>query len=123
MKTDPRKLLHDILTSSEEIRQFTTGMNRQQWLSDLRTRRAVERDFGIIGEAMKRIRHHHPELAERIPAKSRITGFRDKLAHEYEDIDSIEVWGYVQNNLPFLVRIVQDLMAELEPQQNQNDDN
>ncbi|MCY4309039.1 MAG: DUF86 domain-containing protein [Rhodobacteraceae bacterium] len=115
MRTNPQKLLYDILTCCEETRQFTAGMDRRKWLDDLMARRAVERDFGIIGEAIKRIRDHHPELAARIPGLPRITGFRDRLAHEYEDIDSVEVWGYFQNNLPTLEKSIQGLMVELEP--------
>jgi len=60
LRTNPQKLLYDILTCCEEIRQFTAGMGRRKWLGDLIARRAVERDFGIIGEAIKRIRDHHP---------------------------------------------------------------
>ncbi|MYG10455.1 MAG: DUF86 domain-containing protein [Rhodobacteraceae bacterium] len=117
MRTDPRKLLHDILTYSEEIRQFTAGMGRQQWFTDLKTRRAVERDFAIIGEAMKRLRDHHPELAERIAEKSKITGFRDKLIHDYDEIDPEIVWRAIIDDLPTLDTSIQDLMAELDPEQ------
>ena len=121
-RTDPRKLLHDILVYSEEIRQFTTGMDRRQWLADIRTRRAVERDFGIIGEAMKRIRDHHPELAARIPDLPKITRFRDKLAHDYDEIDPEIVWLAIIDDLPNLERSTQDIMSELDPQQDPNGD-
>lgn len=123
MRTNPKKLLYDVLTCCEEIRQFTAGMDRREWLADLKTIRAVERDFAIIGEAIKRIRDHHPVLAGRIPDLPKITGFRDKLAHEYEDIDTVEVWGYVRNNLPNLETSIQNLMDELEPPKKTNGDN
>ncbi|MDE2759516.1 MAG: hypothetical protein OXH90_04365 [Paracoccaceae bacterium] len=60
-------------------------------MAHLKTRRVVEGDFRIINETIKLLRHY-PELIDRIPVKSEITGFRDKLAPEYEDIDSIKVW-------------------------------
>lgn len=64
-------------------------MYRRQWLADLMARRAVERDFMIIGEAIKRIRDHHPVLAERIPELPKITGFRDKSPKTIEEMANL----------------------------------
>lgn len=63
------------------------------------------------------MRDHHPELAERIAEKSKITGFRDKLIHDYDEIDPEIVWQAIIDALPTLDTSIQDLMVELDPKQ------
>ncbi|MCY3674138.1 MAG: DUF86 domain-containing protein [Paracoccaceae bacterium] len=69
---------------------------------------------------MKGIRDHHPELAGRIPALPKITGFRDRLAHDYDEIDPEIVWLAIIDDLSPLETSIQGLMDELEPQKDQN---
>lgn len=49
-----KKYLHDILTAIEEIEFFLTQRPRQYqvYLDDLMFKRAIERNVGIIGEAI-----------------------------------------------------------------------
>ena len=71
---------------------------------------AVERQFEIIGEALVGLRRIAPEVAAMIPDISQIIGFRNVLAHAYDDVDSVEVWGTIQNDLPTLRKAVADLL-------------
>jgi uncharacterized protein with HEPN domain len=52
MNDETRKNLVDILQASEEIQNFTDGMDFPAYQSSSVTQRAVERDFEIIGEAL-----------------------------------------------------------------------
>jgi uncharacterized protein with HEPN domain len=56
MKAEIKKHLYDILQSAEEIIDFTSTMDLQAYETSAVTQRAVERDFGIIGEALSRIK-------------------------------------------------------------------
>jgi len=54
--------LFDIKTSIEEIESyFPNGKVFQQYQGDLKTKRAVERNIEIIGEAMSRIYRLNPK--------------------------------------------------------------
>jgi uncharacterized protein with HEPN domain len=59
--------LYDIKTSIEEIESyFPTGKIFQHYHEDLKTKRAVERNIEIIGEAMSRILNNLPILKSEV---------------------------------------------------------
>lgn len=113
MQPDPRVHLEDIRQAATEIVEFTDGMVSADWHGDARTQRAVERDFGIIGEALNRLNRTAPEIAHRIPQAGRIVSFRNLLAHEYHRVDPETVWNIANVHLPQLLRTVKELLAEL----------
>jgi uncharacterized protein with HEPN domain len=66
MKDETRKNLIDILQTAEEIQGFVRGINFKTYQNTPVTKRAVERDFEIIGEALNRIKYTDSELLEKI---------------------------------------------------------
>ena len=73
-------------------------------------RAAVERQFEIIGEAMRRLLTDDPTTAARITEHGRIIAFRNIPAHGYADIDDRIVWGIVESKLPTLLEDVDALL-------------
>jgi len=73
-------------------------------------RAAVERQFEIIGEALRRLLTEDPSTAASISEHARIIAFRNILAHGYADIDDRIVWGIVESNLPSLLSEVDTLL-------------
>lgn len=65
---------------------------------------AVERQLGIIGEAVNKIRE--PDPAHPIPEADRIVQFGNRLIHSYDSIDDQFVWPILQKHLPELKRII-----------------
>jgi len=55
METRAKKLLFDVLTSGRSIRQWCSGRTFADYEQDRQFRRAVEREFEIIGEALGRL--------------------------------------------------------------------
>jgi uncharacterized protein with HEPN domain len=104
------KYLWDVQHSAERILRFTSGRTVDDYLSDDMLSAAVERKFEIIGEALVCLRRIAPEVAAIVPDVRQIIGFRNVLVHAYGDIDAIEVWGTVQNDLPRLLTAVVDLL-------------
>ncbi len=66
---------------------------------------AVERQLGIIGEAVNKIRKLDP--AHPIPEADRIVQFRNRLIHSYDTIDDTFVWPILQKHLPALKNAIQ----------------
>ncbi|CAD7772133.1 MAG: hypothetical protein KBONHNOK_00494 [Candidatus Methanoperedenaceae archaeon GB50] len=86
MKRIHRYYIQDVLSSLQEIEDFTKDMDFETFLKDKKTVNAVIRSLEVMGEAVKRvpdeIRNKYPE----IPWKY-IAGMRDKLIHEYHGVD------------------------------------
>ena len=70
------------------------GMDRETYVGDARTQAAVERKFGIIGEALNRLHRTHLEIADRIPPLREVVGFRNLLLHGYATVIPERVWDY-----------------------------
>ena len=101
--------LFDIKTSIEEIESyFPNGKVFQQYQDDLKTKRAVERNIEIIGEAMSRILKIEPKI--KISNSRKIVDARNKIIHGYDEISNDVIWGIVVNNLPALKNEVESLL-------------
>jgi uncharacterized protein with HEPN domain len=80
------KLLDDMAESAAAIQSFTRGRTESDDHTDRQLRRATEREFEIIGEALHRLLQKAPALAHRISHTPKIVGFRNVLAHGYDSI-------------------------------------
>jgi uncharacterized protein with HEPN domain len=69
-------------------------------MADKMLRRAVEREFEIIGEAMGRIEKIDPEI--NISGKRQIINMRNRVIHGYDKIDNEIIWGIIIRHLPTL---------------------
>jgi uncharacterized protein with HEPN domain len=77
----------------------------ENYLSDLKTRSAVERQLIIIGEAANAYGQLCPD--NRLEELRKIVGFRNRLIHAYDAIDTSIVWAILKNHLPLLKKEVQ----------------
>ena len=73
---------------------------------------AVERQFSIIGEAMRALAEHDPSIATKITDHPRIIAFRNILIHRYSQVDDEIVWDITQSYLPTLITEVTKLLEQ-----------
>ncbi len=91
---------------AESILQHTAGKSLAEYSADRFFRRAVEREFEIIGEALNRIDRLEPPTAARISELRRIVDFRNRIIHGYDTVDDTVVRGIVEKRLPLLIKDV-----------------
>ncbi len=108
------KLLQDVLDAGEAIRSFVSSRSLGDFQANLILRSAVERQFEIMGEAMKRLGQVNPALTDRLDSSSRIIAFRNIIAHGYDVLDPAIVWSVIQSDLPKLLDQVEALLSEAE---------
>ena len=113
MPRDIRTYLHDVLVAGGLIRRFVSGRSLADYEDDPMLRSAVERQFEVIGEALRRAVETNPDLREKIPQLARIIAFRNQLIHGYTGVRHEIVWAIVEENLPRLLQIVDELMTDL----------
>jgi uncharacterized protein with HEPN domain len=87
MTNEARQRLLDALESCRAIRRYTDGVDFAAYLRNDMLRDAVERRFGIIGEALNRAQASDPALAGQIRELRRIVGLRNRVVHGYDTID------------------------------------
>ncbi|MEM1221692.1 MAG: HepT-like ribonuclease domain-containing protein [Verrucomicrobiota bacterium] len=108
MEIEIQKWLYDAHQASQAICEFLREKDFEDYTSNLMLSSAVERQFEILGEALKRIRDKDEEFLE-----TYITGwrgaisFRNILAHGYDHIDDDIVWSIVSDDLPELIKSIE----------------
>lgn len=101
MDKDITVWLHDILAAIDEIFSFLPEpRNYLAFEKDLKTRRAVERNIEIIGEAMSRILKLKPDF--QIANTRRIVDTRNRVIHGYDTVSSSIIWAIAIRELPKL---------------------
>ena len=92
----------DVLRAARGAMAFVQGMDLSAFLGDAKTQAAVLHQLLVIGEAVRRLsegfRGRHPGVPWHLMA-----GMRNKIIHEYDDVDLEEVWKTVREDLPELV--------------------
>jgi len=91
-----KKFLSDILRAIELIESFISDTrDYESYFSDLKTQSAVERQLGIIGEAVNKFEKEYPEYP--ITNAQKIKAFRNRLIHAYDAIDPSIIWAIINN--------------------------
>lgn len=110
----PRRWLdriQDILDAIDEIQSFVNGMDLGIFENDPRTIRAIELDFIIIGEAANAIPVEIMEKHAHIPWVM-MKAMRNRLVHVYFSVAPMVLWETIQQDLPPVKILLQQLIDE-----------
>ena len=112
MDKEIQVLLFDILNSILEIESFVDfeETNFQDYSSDIKTKRAVERNLEIIGEAVNRISKKDENLE--ITDKRKIISVRNRIIHGYDQVSDELIWSIITQYLPVLEKEVRQYLNE-----------
>ncbi len=102
MPRDPRAWLADIVAACDLLIEFTRGKTFTDYAGDPLLRSAVERQFEIVGEALRVALQNRPELGANITDARAIVAFRNQLTHAYSAVDYATVWGLLERRVPQL---------------------
>lgn len=112
MEKSNKIYLEDIIEAIKLILEdYVFGVNLKEFNNDKKTQDAVIRQIAIIGEAMgkldKNFIENHPEL----PGKEAVA-MRNILVHDYDWVDTEEVWRTIEQDLPKLKETVEKILHE-----------
>jgi uncharacterized protein with HEPN domain len=112
MQREAKAYLWDIANAVASIRAFTAGKELSDYLQDEMLRAAVERKFGVVGEALSQLLRYFPQFREKITLVGDIVAFRNQIIHGYATVKDDIVWEIVQVYLPRLHGEVSELLKE-----------
>ena len=112
MENNIKVWLYDILNAIMEIESFFTDGTKEFviYQNDMRTKRAVERNVEIIGEALNRILKFDETIV--ISNSRKIVDTRNRIIHGYDTVSDDVIWGIVIKHLPILRIEIQNLVGE-----------
>lgn len=101
MTDQAKKYLSDILNAISLVEGFTEGIkNYDNYQYDLKTKSAVERQLGIIGEAVNQYRKL--ESNWELSSSQQMVNFRNRIIHSYDKVDDSIVWAILKRHIPTL---------------------
>lgn len=101
MQRDLQFLL-DMLQSAELIMNYTTQCSKDEFIKNVQLQDSVIRRLMVIAEAARRVSETTRQTLPNISWQE-INGMRNRLVHEYEDVNLNIVWDVVQNEIPTLI--------------------
>jgi uncharacterized protein with HEPN domain len=110
MARDVSAYLQDVLDACTAIEDVMRGVSLEDYRDRRAVRSAVEREFIIIGEALRRVGVLDETLFRTISNSRAIVDFRNLLAHDYGAVDDDAVFGLVYSDLIVLKAEVGELL-------------
>ena len=111
MKDEIKKYLFDMREAANSIFEYLGDKrNYFEYIENKMLRRAVEREFEIIGEAMSKILEIDADFP--IENARRIVDLRNLVIHGYDKVDNVIIWGIISRDLPKLKAELDNLFQE-----------
>ena len=109
MQVEIKVWLENIEKAISEINEFIPeSRNFLEFTKDVNTKRAVERNIEIIGEAMSRILKVHPDIL--ISDTRKIVDTRNRIVHGYDSVSDDVIWLIVIRYLPVLAKEINEIL-------------
>ena len=113
MTDDGLKYLIDVQIFVDELIEIVGAEKRfEHFNNNLTYRRAIERQFELIGEAIKNLKTTNTEIE--ITHSKEIISLRNRITHAYDSIDYAVLWAIVINHIPNLKGEIDELIKKHE---------
>lgn len=101
MELEIASWLADIKQAIDEINEFLPDKKDFfEFQKDIKTKRAIERNIEIIGEAVNRILKADPSFP--ITNARKIVDTRNRISHGYDSVSEDIIWAIVIREIPNL---------------------
>ncbi len=110
MEHEIKTWLHDIVKAIGEIDGYYESKPKlfEEFKKDLKTKRAIERNLEIIGEAVNRILQK--DSLFQLSNSRKIVDTRNRISHGYDAVSDDIIWSIVINHLPLLKEEIEKLL-------------
>jgi len=103
--------LKHIIDEITFLLKTTEKLNYDSFIESEMYTRAFSRSFEIIGEAVKNLSTEFRKKHGDIEWK-KISGMRDKIIHQYFNVDYDLLWDIIKNKLPKIKEKIQTLLKD-----------
>lgn len=109
MKSKDRIIIQKMITYIDDVEKYVEGLEARDFLDDKKTITACAFTVSQIGELSKEVTEEAQNKYTEIPWKS-IKGMRNRIVHDYENVDLSVLWGTIKNSLPELKDKLKDII-------------
>lgn len=109
MKSKDRIIIQKIIGYINDIEKYVYGLEAKDFLDDKKTITACAFSVSQIGELVKEVDSETINKYTNIPWNS-IRGMRNRIVHDYENVDLSVLWGTIKESLPELKDKLKDII-------------
>lgn len=113
MIKDDKLYLRHILENLEKALRYSENLNYESFLKNEEKQDAVIRKIEVAGEAAKKLSSAFKEKYHAVPWRA-IAGMRDKLIHNYFEIDIETIRLTLQEDIPEVLHVLKEILDEME---------
>lgn len=107
------EIILDLAQACRLILAFTSDQDKAAFLVDVKTQSSVLAQIIILGEAVNRLSDTFKAEHSQIPF-AQIKGMRNRVTHEYKEVDFELVWDAIEQNIPELLALLEPLLPVAE---------
>ncbi len=111
MKSKDRIIIQKIIGYIDDIEKYVDGLEAKDFLDDKKTITACAFTVSQIGELVKEMTEETIEKYTEIPWNS-MKGMRNRIVHDYENVDLSVLWGTIKDSLPELKDKLKDIILK-----------
>ena len=105
-------LIQDMIEAIDHTFDFVKNVTRDEFENNYEKQSAIIRQFEIIGEAATKISNQMKQDNREIEWKD-IIGMRNKMIHDYFEINLVVVWDTVRDDLPKYKSQIEKILEKL----------
>ena len=106
MKSKDKIALEKMVAYAKELESYITGMDYDAFSADSKTINACAFLIGQLGELTTVISSEAQSMYTEIPWRN-IKGMRNRIIHDYDNVDFIVLWKTVSESIPQLQNTIQ----------------
>ena len=111
MNSRDRIIIQKIIGYIDDVEKYVEGIEARDFLDDKKTITACAFTVSHIGELVKEITDETIDKYPNIPWNS-IKGMRNRIVHDYENVDLSVLWGTIMESLPDLKNELKDIILK-----------
>ncbi len=111
MRDKDRIIIQKIIGYITDVEQYTFNMEAINFFDDKKTITACAFTVSQMGELVKEISDETIQKYTTIPWSS-IRGMRNRIVHDYENVDLVVLWGTIKNSLPDLKKDLKQILLD-----------
>lgn len=111
MNSRDRIIIQKIVGYIDDVEKYVEDIEARDFLDDKKTITACAFTVSQIGELVKEITDETIEKYPNIPWNS-IKGMRNRIVHDYENVDLSVLWGTIKESLPELKNELKDIILK-----------
>lgn len=113
MKRTNKHYFKDILDYAKTSLEFIENISFEEFMVDKKVVFAVIRALEVIGESSNRISDNLKEKYSQLPWIE-MRGLRNRIVHNYDDIDYTIIWNVLKNEIPKLIEQIELIINEID---------